>query len=61
MIKVEDYECDNCRADTTFSSFHCGVCPRNNKRIKEYNKKYKSNNLENKNKRIIDISRYVSD
>ena len=61
MIKLEDYECDNCGADTTFTDFHCGVCPHNGKRIEEYNKKYNSNNLNYKNKRVIDLSRYVSD
>ena len=37
---VENYECEGCRADTTFSGFHCGVCPHNDDRIKEYNRKY---------------------
>ena len=37
---VENYECDGCRMDTTFTSFHCGVCPHNRDRIREYNRKY---------------------
>lgn len=37
---VENYECEGCRMDTTFSSFHCGVCPHNDDRIREYNRKY---------------------
>lgn len=37
---VENYECDGCQMDTTFSGFHCGVCPRNKDRIREYNRKY---------------------
>lgn len=37
---VENYECDGCRMDTTFTSFHCGVCPHNGDRIREYNRKY---------------------
>ena len=37
---VENYECDGCRMDTTFTSFHCGVCPHNTDRIREYNRKY---------------------
>lgn len=32
---VENYECDGCRMDTTFTSFHCGVCPHNRDRITE--------------------------
>ena len=37
---VENYECDGCRADTTFTGFNCGVCPHNSDRIREYNRKY---------------------
>lgn len=37
---VENYECGECRADTTFTGFNCGVCPHNNDRIREYNRKY---------------------
>ena len=37
---VENYECDGCRMDTTFTDFHCGVCPHNPDRIREYNRKY---------------------
>lgn len=37
---VENYECDGCRMDTTFTSFNCGVCPRNGERVREYNRKY---------------------
>ena len=37
---VENYECDDCGMDTTFTAFHCGVCPRNRDRIREYNRKY---------------------
>lgn len=37
---VENYECDGCRADKTFTDFNCGVCPRNVDRVREYNRKY---------------------
>ena len=37
---VENYECDGCRMDTTFTSFNCGVCPHNGDRVREYNRKY---------------------
>lgn len=37
---VENYECDGCRADRTFTDFNCSVCPHNSDRIREYNRKY---------------------
>ena len=37
---VENYECEGCRMDTTFTSFNCGVCPHNGDRVREYNRKY---------------------
>lgn len=37
---VENYECDGCQMDKTFNSFNCGVCSRNQDRIREYNRKY---------------------
>ena len=37
---VENYECEGCCMDTTFTSFNCGVCPHNRDRIREYNRKY---------------------
>ena len=33
---VENYECEGCRMDKTFTDFHCGVCPHNQDRIREY-------------------------
>lgn len=36
---VEDYMCDHCRADG-YTDFHCGVCPLNDLRVAEYNRKY---------------------
>lgn len=36
---VENYECSGCRVDE-FTDFNCGVCPRNEERIREYNERY---------------------
>lgn len=36
---IENYECKGCRADG-FTDFNCGVCPSNQERIREYNRKY---------------------
>ena len=36
---IENYECENCRADRV-GILHCGTCPCNDSRMREYNRKY---------------------
>lgn len=42
MPSSETYECDGCRADRV-GMLHCGECPRNADRKREYERKYGSN------------------
>ena len=55
MIKLEEYQCDGCRG----LLLHCGECPHNEDRKREYKRKYESsqqNDLTHRNGYGLNIS-----